>query len=137
MQGDADVVQLSQLERLLEGEWDSRVRDDPLFATRCGDHRCGGRLPAVSEKGFQRCLTQTRGLLDRLREIDRSSLMPEAQLNYDILGREMRERIAEYELGAYLMPVTKISSFQRDFPDRGDQNTRVQDVRRANAWPAI
>jgi uncharacterized protein (DUF885 family) len=111
---------LSQLERLLADEWESRVRDDPLFATRCGDHRFGDKLPAVSEEDSRRRQAQTRGFLDRLHEIDRNALTPEAQLNYDMFEREMQERIAEHEFGAHLMPVTKISGFQRSFPDLPD-----------------
>ena len=73
---------LSQLQQLLANEWEVRMQESPLFATRCGDHRFDDRLPAVSEEDFQRRLAQARGFLDRLQEIDRSALRPEAQLNW-------------------------------------------------------
>ncbi|MGA9349377.1 MAG: DUF885 domain-containing protein [Anaerolineae bacterium] len=107
----------SQLQQLLADEWEVRMQDDPLFATRCGDHRFDDRLPAVSEDDFQRRLAQARVFLDRLQEIDRSALTPSAQLNYDMFEHEMRDRIAEYEFGAYLMPMTKASGLHRSFPD--------------------
>jgi uncharacterized protein (DUF885 family) len=107
----------SQLQQLLADEWEVRMQEDPLFATRCGDHRFDDRLPAVSEEDSQRRLAQARGFLDRLQEIDRSTLTPEAQLNYDLFEREMRDRIAEYEFGAYLMPMTKASGLHRSFLD--------------------
>jgi uncharacterized protein (DUF885 family) len=107
----------SQLQQLLADEWGARMQDDPLFATRCGDHRFDDKLSAVSEEDFQRRLAQARVFLNRLQEIDRSALTREAQLNYDMFEREMRDRIAEYEFGTYLMPMTKASGLHRSFPD--------------------
>ena len=107
----------SQLQQLLADEWEVRMQENPLFATRCGDHRFDDRLPAVSEEDSQRRLARVRDFLDRLQEIDRSALTPEAQLNYDMFEREMRDRIAEYEFGTYLMPVSKASGLHRSFPD--------------------
>jgi len=108
---------LSQLQQLLADEWEFRMQENPLFATRCGDHRFGDRLPAVSEEDFERRLAQARVFLDRLRGIDRSALTSAAQLNYDMFEREIKDRIAEYEFGAHLMPVTKASGLHRSFPD--------------------
>jgi len=108
---------LSQLQQLLADEWEVRMQENPLFATRCGDHRFDDRLPAVSEEDFERRLAQARVFLDRLRGIDRSALTSGAQLNYDMFEREIKDRVAEYEFGVYLMPVTKASGLHRSFPD--------------------
>jgi uncharacterized protein (DUF885 family) len=112
-----DHTASSRLHQLFVDEWESRMRDDPLFATMCGDHRYDDRLPAVSEEDFQRRLTQTRAFLNRLQEIDRDALTPEEQLNYDIFERETKDQIAEYEFGSYWMPVSKASGLQISFPD--------------------
>ena len=108
---------LSQLQQLLADEWEVRMQENPLFATRCGDHRFDDRLPAVSEEDFERRLAQARVFLDRLRGIDRSALTSGAQLNYDMFEREIKDRVAEYEFGVHLMPVTKASGLRRSFPD--------------------
>jgi uncharacterized protein (DUF885 family) len=107
----------SRLQQLFADEWEFRMQENPLLATRCGDHRFNDRLPSVSEQDFENYLLQARTFLERLRQIDREILTPEEQLNYHIFERMLRERIAEYEFGAYLMPVTKASGFQRYFPD--------------------
>lgn len=112
-----DHTASSRLHQLLVDEWGSRMREDPLFATMCGDHRYDDRLPAVSEEDFQRRLTQTRAFLNRLQEIDRDALTPEEQLNYDIFERETKDQIAEHEFGAYWMPVSRASGLHRSFPD--------------------
>jgi uncharacterized protein (DUF885 family) len=108
---------LSQLEQLFADEWEFRMRENPLFATRCGDHRFNDRLPAVSEADCQRRLAQARAFLERLHAIDRSVLTPPAQLNYDMFGREIKNRIAGYEFGTHLMPVTKLRGLHASFPE--------------------
>jgi uncharacterized protein (DUF885 family) len=112
-----DCTASSGLQQLFADEWEFRMQENPLFATRCGDHRFNERLPAVSEEDYQRRLAQARVFLNRLQEIDRSALTPEEWLNYDIFEREINDRIAEYEFGTYLMPMTKASGLQRSFPD--------------------
>ncbi len=106
-----------ELEQLFADEWEFRMQENPLFATRCGDHRFNDRLPAVSEDDHQRRLAQDRVFLDRLRTIDRDGLTHEDQLNYDIFERVLKDRIADVEFGAYLMPMNKMEGLQRSFPD--------------------
>jgi uncharacterized protein (DUF885 family) len=112
-----DDTASSRLHQLFADEWESRMRENPLFATQCGDHRYNDRLPTVSEKDSQRRLTQARVFLKRLQEIDRDALTSGEQLDYDIFEREVRDRIAEYEFGTYWMPVSKASGLHRSFPD--------------------
>jgi len=106
---------------LLADEWEARMRDNPLFATRCGDHRFNDRLPSVSVEAYQQRLSRARGFLARLKVMDRAALPDSGRLDYDIFARVLRDRIADYEFRAYLMPVTAQSGFHIFFPDT--QNT--------------
>jgi len=106
---------------LLSDEWEARMRDDPLFATECGDHRFNDRLPSVSIEAYEQRLSQARGFLGRLEALDRAVLPDGDRLDYDIFARVLRDRIADYEFRAYLMPVTAQSGFHIFFPDT--QNT--------------
>ena len=106
---------------LLSDEWEARMRDDPLFATECGDHRFNDRLPSVSVEAYEQRLSQARGFLDRLEAMDRATLPGSDRLDYDIFARVLRDRIADYGFRAYLMPVTAQSGFHIFFPDT--QNT--------------
>jgi len=112
-----DAKALSQLQELFADEWEFRMQEDPLFATRCGDHRFNDRLPAVSEADYQRRLAQERRFLERLRTIDRSLLAPDGQLNYRIFEQELENRIADYGFHTYRMPFTKLGGFHTDFPE--------------------
>ena len=99
------------LRQLLAEEWEARMREDPLFATLCGDHRYDDRLPGLSEADFERRLD---GLLEfhaRQRKIDRNALPPAEQLNYDIFAEYIDREIAELRFRAYRMPISKIDGY--------------------------
>ena len=101
---------------LLSDEWEARMRDSPLFATRCGDHRFNDCLPSVSVEAYEQRLSQARGFLDRLTAMDRTALPGSDRLDYSIFARVLRDRIADYEFRAFLMPVKAQSGFHVFFP---------------------
>ena len=108
------------LNQLFTDEWDFRMQEDPWLATLCGDHRFNDRLPAVSEADSARRAAQDRVFLARLAAIERASLPPADQLNYDIFKRELTNFLSEYGFGAYTMPVSRLSGFHIFFPDLVD-----------------
>lgn len=93
------------------------MRDDPQFATFCGDHRFNNRLTSVSVTAFDKRAAQARHYLSRLQAMDRATLPSGEQLNYDLFQRELQDAIAEHEFGAHLMPLSKASGIQTYFPD--------------------
>jgi hypothetical protein len=54
------------LEQLIREEWDFRMREDPIFATYCGDHRYNDCLPGMTREDFERQEEALRGFLGRL-----------------------------------------------------------------------
>jgi uncharacterized protein (DUF885 family) len=111
----------SQLQELFADEWEFRLRENPLFATYCGDHRFNDKLPLVSEADQQKRLAQERAFLDRLLVIDRAALAVQQQTNYDIFRRAKENTLAEYESFTYLMPITHMDGFHADFPELPDR----------------
>jgi len=105
----------SELEQLFADEWEFRLRENPLFATRFGDHRFDDQLPAVSEADQERRLSQTKSFLERLRAIDRDALSVGEQLNHDIFGRLKKQAVAELEFRTYRVPVDKKGGFHAGF----------------------
>jgi uncharacterized protein (DUF885 family) len=87
------------------------MREDPLFATLCGDHRYDDRLPGLSEADFERRLDRLLEFHARQREIDRNALPPAEQLNYDIFAEYLDREIAELRFRAYRMPISKIDGY--------------------------
>lgn len=106
-----------QLYELFQEAWEFRLREDPLLATSVGDHRYNDRLPTVTITDYERRAQTTRGYLDRLRTIDRSSLTPEDRISYDIFKRLGLDEIAEFEHQAYLIPITNRGGFHIDFAE--------------------
>lgn len=112
-----DYDSLAQLDALIAEEWQFRMRENPLSATFCGDHRFNDRLPMVGEAHEARRLEQLKEYQRRLSQVDIASLPPAGQLNYDIFARELDIQVAESHFGLYYMPVTRLSGFQIYLPD--------------------
>lgn len=60
------------LTRLLDEEWEWRLRESPVFASSVGDHRFDDRLSAESIEDEQRRGRESQQFLDRLAAIDRA-----------------------------------------------------------------
>ena len=103
--------------RLIDRYWDFVLRDDPLFATRIGDHRFDDRLPAASERAQTHRLERLRTFLEGCRTIRRSSLPLKDRLDHDILARVLGDRIRRLEFHAYRMPISKTGGFHATFAE--------------------
>ncbi|MCA9235309.1 MAG: DUF885 domain-containing protein [Planctomycetales bacterium] len=103
--------------KLVDEIWEFGLNEDPLFATSVGDHRADGKLPEVSLAASARRHAADEQFQSRLAEIPRGELPPREQVNYDILARQLREGLAEYEFGSHLTPITSRSGFHIEFPD--------------------
>lgn len=106
-----------QFAALLEDDWESRLRENPLFATQTGDHRYDDRLPKESLADEKRRDAARRDFMARLEAIDRGALSPSDQVNYDIFGRGLRDQLREHDFQAYLMPVSDRWGFHVEFPE--------------------
>jgi prolyl oligopeptidase len=132
-----------QFHRLIQDEWEFRLREDPLFATRAGDHRYDDRLPSLAEAAFQRRAETLRGFLDRLGAIERAALDPPARVNYDFFERELRIQLEELEFKSHLIPLTKMNGVAVYFPDIVDlmpfraAADYLAYLRRLEAFPAM
>lgn len=106
-----------QFAALLHDAWESRLREDPLFATDTGDHRYDDQLPKVSLADEKRRDAAHRAFLTRLRKIDHDSLSVKNQVNEEIFARLLRENIQEYAFQTHLMPVSDRWGFHIEFPE--------------------
>ncbi len=116
-QASAQVNEAEQLKNLLDDSWEFDLREDPLYATRVGDHRYDDLLPRQTIADNQRRLEAKRQFLQRLKQINRDKLTRPEQINYDTFRRLTEDEIAEYELETYLIPITNRWGFHTDFPE--------------------
>ncbi|MBM4002781.1 MAG: DUF885 domain-containing protein [Planctomycetes bacterium] len=103
--------------RFLRDAWEFDLREDPLFATKAGDHRYNDRLPRESLQDQRRRAAQRAELLKTLRAIDRSQLPRDEQTNYDVADRKLNDELGEARFQAYLTPITNREGFHISFPD--------------------
>ncbi len=106
-----------QLYELFAKEWEFALEEDPLFATYVGDHRYNDKLQSVTLEDFARRYRANQSFQQRLRALQRDSLSQADRVNYDIFARRLRDKIAAYELKAFLMPISSIHGFHIEFPE--------------------
>ena len=95
---------------LLKEAWEHRLKSDPLFATTTGDHRFNDQLPRVNLAAQLKRLDTIQTQLDRWKAIDREALSANEQMNYDILGLDLSNRVTEGRFRSYLIPITNRSA---------------------------
>ena len=107
----------AQFAQLLHEEWETRMRENPLFATYCGDHRYNDRLPGAGEEDNLRWLGILQNFRQRLEQIDSSVLSVDERLNYNIFYRLLEMEIGEIEYHAYRLPIAKVGGFHTSLPE--------------------
>jgi uncharacterized protein (DUF885 family) len=110
-------VPAARLHALFDTAWAYDLREDPLLATEVGEQRYNDRLPEVSAEAELRRAAARRVFLERLRAIDRSALSDQDRVSYDILERQLQDRIAEVEFRTYLLPLTADYGFHMGFAE--------------------
>jgi len=132
----------TDFQRILDEEWEARLREEPLLASSVGDHRYDDRLPLVAPADLERAVARRRATLARLQAIDRAGLDPQDRISYDMLRRELRDDLADYEFGSWRLPINADSGFHTGFADlpRHTPFTTTRDyesyIARLRAWPA-
>jgi uncharacterized protein (DUF885 family) len=130
-----------RLRDLFRREWETRLREDPLYATMVGRQDYADRLPSMTRADLERRNGLWKGFLDELRGIDRSRLGGEDLVSAEIFEADLEDRIAGYELGEWQMPFNADSGFHSDFAFLPSQTTfrSAADydsyIRRLREWP--
>ena len=102
---------------LLEEVWEARMQEFPQFATHAGDMRFNDRLEEVSIKAEDRRAALNREFLSRLQAIPVDALSKADRLERDLLERDLKDELAEYEARYFLMPINGRTGFHISFPE--------------------
>ena len=100
---------------LLDDEWRKNVEEYPEWATQLGDNRFNDKLNDASYGKVIQRQNKTRKLLERIKDIDRSALSVEDQLNYDLFLNDVIHGIAGFEFLSYLIPISQMGGLQISF----------------------
>ena len=105
----------ASLHDIFNEEWETRLREMPLFATSVGRHDYDDKLPAMRKQDMERRTETWRKLLHRLEEIDAARLDKTDQINLDLLHFVLENRVSQFRFKAYTMPLNADSGFHSDF----------------------
>ncbi|MCH7618681.1 MAG: DUF885 domain-containing protein [Candidatus Marinimicrobia bacterium] len=112
---------VEQLNQLFHDDWESTLKEYPVFATTLGDRRYSDKLTPISVADSERRIEENRVFLSRLLRIDRDALPTADKLNYDIYKRLIEDGIEGGQFKGYLMPITNRSGFHVSFPQLADR----------------
>jgi len=133
--------EVTRLHALFDKEWETRLRENPLFATSVGRHEYDDRLPSATPADLERQQAEKKDALAELLRIDRSKLPDAEVVNYDIFRRQLEGAIEEHDFGDEQMPFNADSGFHSEFSRLPKEMTlaTVKDyenyISRLNAWP--
>jgi uncharacterized protein (DUF885 family) len=104
----------SALDSLLTESWEEDLREDPLQATRTGDHRYDDRLPSMTMADLERRTAAARARLARLQAIDSKALSPADRVSHEMFARGLRDDLARDTYRAWRIPITSDSGFHTE-----------------------
>ncbi len=103
--------QSAELHALFAEEWQARINRNPFMAVSASVKGHGHRLPDVSPEAQTRSLQADKDFLTRLQSINRASLTPEDQVNYDIFDFVLRSRIDHAAFKPWRIPFLADAGF--------------------------
>src|SRR6202140_1528750 len=104
---------------LFDEQYESDLRTFPPRATSFGDYRYNDQLPDYSLAATARHNETDHAFLSRLNAIGTTGFSDQDQLSHDLLVRVLQQRIADFDLKEYEMPVNQfngIHTFLADLP---------------------
>src|SRR5438874_3551043 len=137
----AVASEVVKLHAIFDKNWETQLRESPLFATSVGRHEYDDRLPSVTMADLERRHAQTKANLAELAGIDRAKLPPAEVVNYDIFKQRLEDSSASFDLGDYQVPINADSGFHSGFSrlPKDVPLATVKDyenyISRLRAWP--
>jgi uncharacterized protein (DUF885 family) len=102
---------------LFDEQYESDLREFPERATDFGDYRYNDKLADHSLAAVLRRQKVNEGFLARLRAISIGGFSDQDQLSHDVLVRGLDQRIADFELKEYEMPINQFNGIHTTLAD--------------------
>jgi len=102
------------LHALFNAEWEHSMQRNPTWASSLGDRRWNDRWPDLSLASFDADLRHHHDVLARLRKINRNSLPPADQLNYDLFEKRHTQAIEAHPFRWRFAPVSMRDGIQSE-----------------------
>jgi uncharacterized protein (DUF885 family) len=102
---------------LFDQQYEADLRNFPERATAFGDYRYNDRLAEYSLDAIQRRHETDQAFLSRLEAIPTTGFSDQDQLSHDLLVRVLTQRITDYNLKEYEMPINQQSGIHTNLAD--------------------
>jgi uncharacterized protein (DUF885 family) len=102
---------------LFDEQYESDLRSFPERATAFGDYRYNDKLGDRSLDGIAQFHRNDDAFLTRLEAIPTTGFSDQDQLSHDLLVRVLRQRIADYDLKEYEMPINQQNGVHTSLAD--------------------
>jgi uncharacterized protein (DUF885 family) len=112
LSASAQQDQTKALHDLFDSEWDYQMQQYPERASDLGDRRWNDRWTDESLQAYERRHQHSQEVLARLIKIDRGSLSPSDQLNYDLFRKSYEQRVEGYKYHLFLIPLNQRDGIQ-------------------------
>ncbi len=108
---DTVPTEKERFSALLAMERALHYRENPGAALQAGRLEYAAKMPSVTPADYARQETQSRQFLKQLEDIDRAKLSSEDQLNYDLFGYVIKDRVTRAKYRAWRIPFFSDSGF--------------------------
>ena len=102
---------------LLEEAYQSDLRNSPERATAFGDYRYNDKLTDYSLDAIAQRHKTDEGFLGRLEAIPSTGFSEQDQLSHDLMVRVLGQRIADFDLKEYEMPINQFNGIHTGLAD--------------------
>ncbi len=102
---------------LFDEQYESDMRNFPERATAFGDYRYNDRLAEYSLDAIQKRHETDEGFLRRLQTISTADFSDQDQLSRDLLIRVLQQRVSDFGLKEYEMPINQQSGIHTNLAD--------------------
>jgi uncharacterized protein (DUF885 family) len=102
---------------LFEEQYESDLRNYPERATAFGDYRYNDKLAEYSLDAIAQRHQTDEAFLARLEAIPSTSFSDQDQLSHDLLIRVLQQRIADFDLKEYEMPINQQNGIHTSLAD--------------------
>src|SRR5712664_40513 len=102
---------------LFDEQYESDLRSFPERATAFGDYRYNDKLADYSLAAIAQRNETNRAFLSRLQAIPTTGFTDQDQLSHDLLIRVLQQRIADFDLKEYEMPVNQQNGIHTSLAD--------------------
>jgi uncharacterized protein (DUF885 family) len=114
---DSVASRIATQNAIFEDQYESDLRNFPERATAFGDYRYNDKLGDESLNAIAERHKTNEAFLARLEEVPTAGFPDQDQLSHDVMERVLQQRIADFNLKEYEMPINQMNGIHTSLAD--------------------